>query len=163
VPTKQTVSGQTVSGQTPSGQTPSGRTLSGDALSAALAIVGDRWTLLVVDALNGGPRRFAELASVLPEIATNVLTQRLRRLEADGLVLAVPYSTRPRRFAYELTEPGRELGGVVRLLAQWSADRGGGTPDTPGHSECGTPLVARWWCPTCDQLSESGPGEAIWV
>ncbi len=67
----------------------------------------------MVDALSDGPRRFAELASALPEIATNVLTQRLRRLEADGLVIAVPYSTRPRRFAYELTEPGRGLGGVA--------------------------------------------------
>ena len=158
MPTNETLSGQTVSGQTLSGDT-----LTGDALSAALASVGDRWTLLVVDALSDGPRRFAELASALPEIATNVLTQRLRRLEADGLVIAVPYSTRPRRFAYELTEPGRGLGGVVRLLAQWSADRGGGASDTPAHTECGTPLVARWWCPTCDRLSENGPGDAIWV
>ncbi len=141
----------------------SGDTLTGDALSAALASVGDRWTLLVVDALHDGPRRFAELEVALPEIATNVLTQRLRRLEADGLVIATPYSTRPRRFAYALTEPGRDLGGVVRLLAQWSADRGGGASDTPAHAECGTPLVARWWCPTCDRLSESEPAEAIWI
>ncbi len=141
----------------------SGDTLTGDALSAALASVGDRWTLLVVDALRDGPRRFAELEAALPEIATNVLTQRLRRLEADGLVIAIPYSTRPRRFAYELTEPGQGLGGVVRLLAQWSADRGDGASDTPAHAECGTPLVARWWCPTCDRLSESGPAEAIWI
>ncbi len=140
-----------------------GDTLTGDALSAALASVGDRWTLLVVDALRDSPRRFAELEAAIPEIATNVLTQRLRRLEADGLVIAVPYSTRPRRFAYELTEPGRGLGGVLRLLAQWSADHGGGTSDTPAHAECGTPLVARWWCPTCDRLSESGPAEAIWI
>lgn len=147
----------------PTGKAPPGESLAGDALSTALASVGDRWTLLVVDALRGGARRFAELEAALPEIATNVLTQRLRRLEADGLVIAVPYSARPRRFAYELTEPGRGLGGVVRLLAQWGADRGGGTSDTPAHAVCGTPLVARWWCPTCDQLSESGPAEAIWV
>ena len=140
-----------------------GATLTGDALSSALASVGDRWTLLVVDALRDGPRRFAELEAALPEIATNVLTARLRRLEADGLVIAVPYSTRPRRFAYELSEIGRGLGGVVRLLAQWSADRDGGASDTPAHAECGTSLVARWWCPTCDRVSESGPEEAIWI
>jgi DNA-binding HxlR family transcriptional regulator len=134
-----------------------------EALSGALASVGDRWTLLLVDALSGGPRRFAELEAAVPGIATNVLSQRLRRLEADRLVVAVPYSTRPRRYAYELTEAGRDLGSAVRVLAQWSADHGGGGIATPAHAACGTPLVARWWCPTCDRLSEEGPDEAIWV
>jgi DNA-binding HxlR family transcriptional regulator len=138
-------------------------TATDNPLSGALASVGDRWTLLVVDALSDGPRRFAELETALPDIATNVLTQRLRRLEADGLVMAVPYSTRPRRFAYQLTEAGQGLGDVVRLLAQWSADQGGGGSDTPAHADCGTALVARWWCPTCDRLSENGPADAIWV
>ena len=73
--------------------------------------------------------------------------------------MAVPYSTRPRRFAYQLTEAGRALGGAVRLLAQWSADHGDGGADTPAHAECGTPLVARWWCPTCDRPSDAGPAE----
>ena len=150
-------------GHSLAGDSPAGDSRTGEALSAALASVGDRWTLLVVDALSAGPRRFAELEAALPEIATNVLTQRLRRLEADRLVMAVPYSARPRRFTYQLTETGQALGGVVRLLAQWSADRGNGGTDTPAHAECGTPLVARWWCPTCDRLSDREPAEAIWV
>ena len=133
------------------------------ALSGALARVGDRWSLLVVDALSDGPRRFAELEAAVPGIATNVLTQRLRRLEADQMVIAVPYSVRPRRFAYELTEAGRSLDGAMRLLAQWSADHGGGDADTPAHPACGTPRVARWWCPTCDRPSDSGPPEVLWV
>ena len=54
-----------------------------NALAGALARVGDRWSLLVVDALSDGPRRFADLEAAVPGIATNVLTQRLRRLEAD--------------------------------------------------------------------------------
>src|SRR5580704_823657 len=99
------------------------------ALSGALARVGDRWSLLVVDALSDGPRRFGDLEAAVPGIATNVLTQRLRRLEADQVVMAVPYSKRPRRFAYELTEAGRALSGAMRLLAQWSADHGGGEVD----------------------------------
>ncbi len=134
-----------------------------DALSGALALVGDRWSLLVVNALMEGPQRFAELQGALPGIATNVLTQRLRQLEADRVVLAVPYSARPVRYAYSLTETGRDLGGAVRLLSQWSADHGGGTAHTPSHRVCGTPLMARWWCPTCEQLSETEPDESIWV
>jgi DNA-binding HxlR family transcriptional regulator len=136
---------------------------STNALADALVTVGDRWSLLVVDALGQGPRRFAELEAGLPGIATNVLTQRLRRLEADLLVMAVPYSTRPKRFAYQLTEAGQALGGAVRLLAQWSADHGGGGAETPAHPECGTPMVARWWCPTCDRPSDSGPADLLWV
>ena len=72
-------------------------------LAAALDSVGDRWTLLLVEALLDGPRRFGDLQEQLPRIAPNVLTQRLRRLEGEGLVLAQPYSERPPRFVYELT------------------------------------------------------------
>lgn len=134
-----------------------------NALSGALARVGDRWSLLVVDALNDGPRRFADLQGDIPGIATNVLSQRLRQLEADRVVIAVPYSRRPVRYTYALTDAGRDLAGATRLLAQWSADHVGGETDLPAHEECGTPLEARWWCPTCDQVSDSDPVAAIWV
>jgi DNA-binding HxlR family transcriptional regulator len=138
-------------------------TPAANALSGALARVGDRWSLQVVDALSDGPRRFGDLETAIAGIASNVLAQRLRRLEADRVVLAVPYSTRPRRFAYELTDSGRALSGAVRLLAQWSADHGGGEIDTPAHAACGSPMVARWWCPTCEQPSDAGPAEGLWV
>ena len=87
-------------------------------LAAALDSVGDRWTLLLVEALLEGPRRFGDLQEQLPRIAPNVLTQRLRRLESEGLVLAQPYSERPQRFVYELTASGHELAGALRLLAE---------------------------------------------
>jgi DNA-binding HxlR family transcriptional regulator len=119
-------------------------------LAWAAARVGDRWSLLIVDALLAGPRRFGELAEALPDIATNVLSQRLKRLEADRIVAATAYSTRPPRYSYELTPTGRELGGVLRLLAQWGAGAGGGA--TLEHAACGTPMEARWWCPTCDRV-----------
>jgi DNA-binding HxlR family transcriptional regulator len=132
------------------------------ALAHALASVGDRWSLLVVEALSDGPRRFGDLEAALPGIATNVLSQRLRHLEAERVVLAVPYSRRPPRYAYELTEAGRALGGAVRLLTQWSADHRGGEAETPAHADCGTPLVARWWCPTCERLGDVDLGD-VWV
>src|ERR1700682_1746460 len=78
-------------------------------LDAAMAAVGDRWTLLVVDALLEGPRRFSDLQAAIPKVAPNVLTARLRRLEEEGLVVAVPYSDRPRRVEYRVTEAGRDL------------------------------------------------------
>jgi DNA-binding HxlR family transcriptional regulator len=127
------------------------------ALAWAAERVGDRWTLLIVHALLAGPRRFGEVAEALPGIASNVLSQRLKRLEADGLVVSSAYSARPPRFSYELTQAGRELGGVLALLTQWGAVAGGG--EGVRHALCGTRLEARWWCPTCDRTVEDPDDE----
>jgi DNA-binding HxlR family transcriptional regulator len=119
-------------------------------LKDAVARVGDRWTLLLVDALLDGPKRFNELGDAVDGIAPNILTQRLRHLEREALVVARPYSERPPRFAYELSARGRELAGALRLLAEWGA--GGGDESEPlRHGACGTPLQARWWCETCGE------------
>jgi DNA-binding HxlR family transcriptional regulator len=118
-------------------------------LAAAVARVGDRWTLLIVEALLGGALRFGELADAVPGIAPNILTQRLRHLEREALVVTRPYSARPRRFAYELTAAGRELAGALQLLAEWGSHHAGGDDAPPRHSACGTPLETRLYCPTC--------------
>ena len=116
-------------------------------LEAALDRVGDRWSLLLVDALLAGGRRFGELRDELPGLAPNILTERLRRLEREGIVVATPYSTRPPRMEYSLTGDGRDLASALRLLADWGSKRTGGDPLR--HSRCGTPVEARWFCPTC--------------
>src|SRR4029077_6102733 len=92
-------------------------TVGPTALEAALDRVGDRWSLLVVDALLDGPRRFGELREALPGIAANILTDRLRRLERERILVAAPYSTRPPRMEYTLTGDGRDLASALRLLA----------------------------------------------
>jgi DNA-binding HxlR family transcriptional regulator len=122
-------------------------------LAAALDSVGDRWTLLVVEALLDGPRRFGDLQEALEGIAPNILTQRLRRPEAEGLVVAQPYSQRPPRFVYELSAAGNELAGALRLLADWGA-RHRESSEGPRHLACGSPVEARWWCPVCEQPVE---------
>ena len=121
------------------------------ALSEALDRVGDRWTLLIVEALLDGPRRFGDLQAALPGIAPNVLTQRLRHLEREALVAARPYSRRPPRFTYELGDSGHELAGALRLLADWGA-RQAEHVETLRHERCGTTLEARWWCPACETV-----------
>ena len=121
------------------------------ALSEALDRVGDRWTLLLVEALLDGPRRFGDLQEAVPGIAPNVLTGRLRHLEREALVVARPYSRRPPRFTYELTESGAELAGALRLLADWGA-RQSEHVDSLRHERCGTALEARWWCPACEAV-----------
>jgi DNA-binding HxlR family transcriptional regulator len=123
---------------------------SGSPLEAALERIGDRWSLLIVDALQDGPQRFSDLQSRLPAIAPNILAGRLRRLEKSGIVIGETYSARPPRIAYALTADGRALSGALRLLADW------GTRHSPDgqvlrHAPCGTPMEAHWYCPTCDR------------
>ena len=135
------------------------RDIASSPLAEALARVGDRWTLLVVEALLDGPRRFNDLLDELPGIAANILSERLKRLEREGLLVARPYSDRPPRAAYQLTAEGTELAGALRLLAHWGA-RHTDTADAPRHLTCGTPIEARWYCPTCDHLVDDEPQHA---
>ena len=136
---------------------PSGTVDAPSPLEEALRRVGDRWSLLVINALLDGPRRFNGLLDQLPGLAPNVLSSRLKRLEQDGVVVASAYSERPPRFAYALTAAGRDLAGALRLLADWGAAR---MPDADPltHTTCGTPVEARWYCPTCHRVVE--PDEA---
>ena len=133
------------------------------ALDLAMARVGDRWTLLIIDALLGGPRRFKDLEDAVPGLAPNVLSARLRRLEGDGLVVAVPYSERPARFEYRVTAEGRELAGAMRLLASWGARAMGDEHEGPRHRACGTQLQARWYCPTCQRVTDQADDDVAWL
>jgi DNA-binding HxlR family transcriptional regulator len=152
------------------------------ALATAADAVGDRWSLLVVSRLLLGPRRFGELLGELDGLAPNILARRLSQLEAEGLVVGEPYSTRPVRHAYRLTASGADLAGALRMLAGWGARRqaagavAGARPAAPAHARCGTALDARWFCATCDEVvDEPGPaapagageggdeGDLLWV
>ncbi len=87
----------------------------------ALRLVGERWALLLVLELMGGPKRYTDLAEALPGIGTNILADRLRDLEAGGIVakrkLPPPAASR----VYELTEYGLALRPAIRELALWGA------------------------------------------
>ena len=122
--------------------------VAGSPLEHALARVGDRWSLLVVDALLDGPMRFNELQESLAGIAPNILSGRLKQLERESIVVSRPYQERPRRVVYELSASGQELAGALRLLAHWGAS-GADDAEAPRHASCGTPLEPRWYCPTC--------------
>jgi DNA-binding HxlR family transcriptional regulator len=114
------------------------------SLSQALTRIGDRWTLEIIAALLDGPARFGELSERVEGIAPNTLTQRLRHLESESLLSATPYSARPLRLVYELTEEGRELAGALQLLEAWGA--GHGDPADPDDDHC----------PLCGSRIEAG-------
>ena len=142
-----------------SGDTPSGpaRTAAADALAEAAQRVGDRWSLQVIGALLAGPRRFGDLQALLDGIAPNILSKRLARLEADGLIVGEPYSRRPVRHTYRLTAAGADLAGALRMLAHWGGAHRSARPGHEDggaltHASCGTALDARWFCPTCGEV-----------
>lgn len=91
------------------------------ALARALDHVGDRWTLLIVRELLPGPRRFAELAAGLPGVAPNLLVDRLRSLQANGLVERSAHPPRSASVTYALTDLGRGLEPPVHALIRWGA------------------------------------------
>jgi DNA-binding HxlR family transcriptional regulator len=129
-------------------------------LAAALERVGDRWSLLLIEALLDGPRRFSELSDSIGGIAPNILSERLRRLEGERVIRSTPYSERPPRFTYALTDEGQELAGVLRLLADWGS-RGSADAEPMRHGLCGTPVEARLWCPTCSRSLEEPEVEEL--
>src|SRR5579862_1405170 len=79
------------------------------AIANSLDILGDKWTLLVVRDLLHGKRTYGELAHSPEGIPTNILADRLKRLEGAGIIAGTPYQERPVRYAYALTPKGRAL------------------------------------------------------
>src|SRR3954470_11316020 len=99
--------------------------------ACALDIAGDRWTLLIVRDLLRGRDTFSKLASSDEAIPTNILSDRLKRMEDAGLIGARPYQERPVRYAYALTGKGRDLADVLTALARWGKKHVRGTIVAP--------------------------------
>ena len=91
-------------------------------ISTLLSRIGDKWTVLVVQTLAGGPKRFNELRREIPSVSQRMLTLTLRNLERDGLVSRTVTPTIPPRVDYELTELGQSLQKPICGLATWALD-----------------------------------------
>jgi DNA-binding HxlR family transcriptional regulator len=97
------------------------------AIANSLDIVGDKWSLLVVRDLLDGKHTYGELVHSPEGISTNILANRLKRLEGTGMVTSTPYQERPRRYAYRLTPKGRALGQVLLAFVRWGKQHIPGT------------------------------------
>jgi DNA-binding HxlR family transcriptional regulator len=105
-------------------------------IANTLDLVGDKWSLLVVRDLLHGKRTYGELLDSPEGIPTNMLADRLRRLEDAGLIASSAYQQRPVRYAYTLTEKGAELGDILLALVQWGKRH---IPGTRTYKESGSP------------------------
>src|ERR1700741_4272789 len=93
------------------------------AVSEVLAHIGDKWTILVVNELGNGPRRFNEIRRALGSISQRMLTLTLRNLERDGLATRTVFPTIPPRVDYELTRLGSSLLEPVSSLGLWERQK----------------------------------------
>lgn len=89
-------------------------------VASALDLLGDKWTLVVIRTIFAGRHRFGELLDAPEKITTNILSDRLERLEQYGLVTRSAYQENPARHEYRLTERGADLLPVLQALAAWS-------------------------------------------
>jgi DNA-binding HxlR family transcriptional regulator len=97
------------------------------AVANSLDILGDKWSLLVVRDLLHGKHTYSELADSPEGIPTNILADRLKRLESAGIVASSPYQKRPVRYSYTLTPKGTALGEVLLAIVRWGKQHIPGT------------------------------------
>jgi DNA-binding HxlR family transcriptional regulator len=125
------------------------------SVAQALEVVGEWWSLLIVRDVFLGVTRFDDFQQRLG-ISRNVLNQRLRRLVEGEILCKVPYSERPPRFDYQLTDKGRDLWPVLTAMRQW-----GGPPLELIHRGCGEVSQAVMTCSACGEPIDSGEVRAI--
>ncbi|MBG0827164.1 helix-turn-helix transcriptional regulator [Planomonospora sp. ID67723] len=99
--------------------------LRGCASRTVLEAIANKWTCLLVDALQHGPVRFGALRRKLDGITQKSLTQTLRAMERDGMVIRTVYPTIPPRVEYELSDLGRSVVGLMEGIKRWSEEHVG--------------------------------------
>jgi DNA-binding HxlR family transcriptional regulator len=92
-------------------------------VARAVAVLDGKWTMLIIRDLLRGVRRFSDLRTSLAGISPKTLTDRLRELEAEGIVTRTIYAEIPPRVEYQLTAAGLRLRPVIDALASWGAER----------------------------------------
>lgn len=86
---------------------------------SATDLLGKKWTALIIRVLLGGPKRFKEIKEQIPEMSDKMLTDRMKELEALGVLTRSVYPEMPVRIEYELTDKGRDLEDVILSIQSW--------------------------------------------
>ena len=91
-------------------------------VTATLQLIGGRWKTIILYTLTAGTKRFGEIAVRIPDISRKVLTEQLKELEADGLILRKQFKEIPPRVEYSLTGMGKSLSSVFREMEIWGTE-----------------------------------------
>ncbi|WP_042353945.1 winged helix-turn-helix transcriptional regulator [Bacillus rubiinfantis] len=120
-------------------------------IAQTLNIIGDRWTLLVAHEIFLGNTTFNEIKKSLEGISSNLLSDRLKYLERNGLITSSLYSTHPPRYQYTLTKSGKDLEGVFHALLLWGRNNLEKCYKKIVHSSCQHEVTLAYYCPHCQK------------
>ena len=107
----------------------------------AVELIGGRWTGAVLRALLSGVKRFTDLTETIPGLSDRMLSQRLKELEAEGIVVRTVIPETPVRVEYSLTEKGRALGSVIEAVSGWAGEWLAGEAAVEAEGESARPTA----------------------
>jgi DNA-binding HxlR family transcriptional regulator len=121
-------------------------------IAQTLNLIGDKWTLLILRQLKLGHATYKEIKEHLEGIPSNLLSERLKSLETDGLITSRLYQSHPPRYQYLLSPSGADLDDIFHSLMLWGERH---LKDCPGrlvHSECGHSAQQQYYCSHCGKV-----------
>ncbi len=121
-------------------------------IAQTLNLIGDKWSLLILHRLLTGRGTFKELQESLEGIPSNLLSERLKTLEGDGLVHSELYQQHPPRYRYTLTESGEDLEDVFNSLVLWGEKHLTTCYKKLVHDACGHPVEHLYYCAHCKSV-----------
>ncbi|NBK96525.1 MAG: transcriptional regulator [Erysipelotrichia bacterium] len=124
-------------------------------IAQTLNLIGDKWTLLILHAIECGNHTYKQLQDTLGSIPTNLLSNRLKELEKDGLLVCSLYQEHPPRYQYELSECGRDLHDLYNVIALWGEKHLQACPKKVTHKKCHHPVKVMYYCKHCNTYVEA--------
>lgn len=118
-------------------------------IAQTLNIIGDKWTLLILSQLMKGHDTYKEIHENLEGIPSNLLSDRLKCLESDGLISTALYQSHPPRYRYILTDSGKDLSDVFNSIILWGDRHLKKCYKELTHSDCGHKIELQYYCPNC--------------
>lgn len=120
-------------------------------IAQTLNIIGDKWTLLILRQIMIGHDTYKEIQEHLEGIPSNLLSERLKSLETDALVVSELYQNHPPRYRYLLTDSGKDLIDIFYSLIMWGEKHLQVCYKQLNHKECGHKIVHQYYCPECNK------------
>ena len=123
-------------------------------IAQTLNIIGDKWTLLILRQLSKGHDTYNTILENLEGLPSNLLSNRLKSLEEDQLIVPVLYQTHPPRYRYELTDSGKDLEDIFNSIILWGEKHLKKCYKQLVHTSCNYKIKMQYYCPHCETSVE---------
>lgn len=119
-------------------------------IAQTLNLIGDKWTLLILHAIQCDKHTYKQLQEALSGIPSNLLSNRLKELEKDGLIICSLYQDHPPRYQYQLSDRGYDLNNLYNVIALWGEKHLNNCPKKVTHKACNHHVKVMYYCEHCD-------------